>query len=55
VDGDGDIDLVFHFRLGDTSLTCESIAGTLLGETFNGFLIEGVDAVHMIDHGGGGP
>jgi hypothetical protein len=31
VDRDGDLDLVFHFRLGDTALTCESVEGTLTG------------------------
>ena len=55
VDGDGDIDLVFHFRLGDTGLTCASIEGTLTGETFDGQTIEGTDAVRMIDRGGGQP
>ena len=49
VDGDGDIDLVFHFRLGDTGLDCASTEGTLSGETFDGQAIEGTDAVRMID------
>ena len=48
VDGDGDIDLVFHFRLGDTDLTCESTEGTLTGETFDAQAIEGTDRVNMI-------
>jgi hypothetical protein len=51
VDGDGDMDLVFHFRYGDTSLTCASTEGTLVGETFDGIPIEGTDAVRMV--GGG--
>ena len=54
VDGDGDIDLVFHFRLGDTSLTCGSKTGTLIGDTFDGLTIEGVDSVRMVGRGGGG-
>jgi len=49
VDDDGDIDLVFHFRLGETGLLCDSITGTLTGETFDGLPIEGPDAVRMID------
>ena len=53
VDGDGDTDLVLHFRLGDTDLTCDSTEGTLTGETFDGQAIEGTDAVRMIDEGGG--
>ena len=51
MDGDGDIDLVFHFRLGDTGLTCSSIEGTLTGQTFDGKPIEGTDAVRMVDGG----
>jgi len=48
VDGDGDTDLVFHFRLGDTGLTCSSTEGTLVGAIFDGQPIEGSDAVHMV-------
>ncbi|MEE8568320.1 MAG: hypothetical protein V3S81_06895, partial [Anaerolineales bacterium] len=48
VDEDGDMDLVFHFRLGDTSLTCESTMGTLTGETYDGLPIEGSDSVRMV-------
>jgi hypothetical protein len=33
VDGDGDTDLVFHFRYADTEeLTCDSVEATLIGE-----------------------
>lgn len=53
VDGDGDIDLVFHFRLGDTNLACDATEGTLIGETPEGVVIEGIDNVRMIDEGGG--
>ena len=48
VDGDGDIDLVFHFRLGETELDCGSTEGTLTGETFDGEVIEGTDSVNII-------
>lgn len=48
VDGDGDIDLVFHFRRGDTSLACHSTMGTLIGETYDGLPIEGSDSVRMV-------
>jgi len=48
VDGDGDTDLLFHFRLSETGLTCDSTEGTLTGETFDGQAIEGTDSVHMI-------
>src|SRR3989338_7912093 len=55
VDGDGDIDLVFHFRLGDTNLTCEATEAALHGMTFEGISIIGLDSVRMIDEGGGNP
>jgi len=48
VDGDGDTDLVFHFRFGDTDLTCVSTEGTLTGATYDGAQIEGSDAVRMV-------
>jgi PKD repeat protein len=48
VDGDGDTDLVFHFRLGDTGLTCNSTEGTLIGQTFDGLNITGTDVVRMV-------
>jgi hypothetical protein len=48
VDGDGDPDLVFHFRFGETEFTCDSIEGTLTGETFAGQAIEGSDAIRMV-------
>ncbi len=52
--GPGDlVDLVFHFRLGDTALACDSEDGTLTGETFDGQAIEGTDAVQMVGNGGG--
>jgi len=48
VDGDGDIDLVFHFKLGDTDLDCSSTEGTLTGETYDGIPITGFDTLNMI-------
>jgi len=48
VDLDGDIDLVFHFNYDETNLTCESEKGVLSGETFDGSLIEGIDAINMV-------
>lgn len=47
-EGDGDIDLVFHFRLDDTSLNCDSSGGMLTGTTFDGVKISGSDTLHMI-------
>lgn len=48
VDGDGNTDLVLHFRLGETGLGCTSTDGTLTGETFDGEGIEGTDTVRMV-------
>jgi hypothetical protein len=49
VDLDGDMDLVFHFKLGETNLDCLSIEGTLTGELFDGIPITGTDAVRMLN------
>lgn len=48
VDGDGDTDLVLHFRNGETDLTCESTEGTLIGETFDGQAITGSDSINSV-------
>ena len=57
VDGDGDTDLVFHFRFGDTGFSCADIAdgdksanltGTLTGETEDGTPIEGEDNLRLV-------
>lgn len=51
VDGDGDIDLMFHFRQEDTNLNCNSIEGTLSGQTFAGLAVTGTDTIRMIEGG----
>lgn len=48
VNHDRRVDLVLHFRLGDTTLTCGSTEGTLRGMTFTGQWIAGTDAVRMV-------
>jgi phosphate/phosphite/phosphonate ABC transporter binding protein len=48
VDFDGDMDLVFHFRLSDTDLVCWSTEGTLKGWTYDGLPVEGTDTVRML-------
>jgi beta-glucanase (GH16 family) len=35
-DGDGDMDLIFHFRVNETGYDCDSTQLTLTGETFDG-------------------
>lgn len=47
-DKDRDLDLVFHFRLGDTTLSCKSKQGTIVGETFAGSAIIGSDIIRMV-------
>ena len=49
VDGDGDIDLVLHFRVGATGLGCDATQATLSGETFGGAPVAGADGVRMIE------
>jgi Mg-chelatase subunit ChlD len=50
VNGDGYMDLVFHFRLGDTDLfeNYTAVEGVLTGETYDGTPIQGSDAVRML-------
>ena len=48
IDGDGDIDLVFRFRMGDTVLRCEDTEGKLTGLLVDGTPFEGIDAVKMV-------
>jgi len=45
VGGDGDLDLVLHFRTQKTGLTSADTEACLTGETFGGDAIEGCDAV----------
>jgi hypothetical protein len=51
IDLDGDMDLVFHYSLGDTTLTCGSETGTLIGETYDGVFVSGTDSVRMVKVG----
>lgn len=51
IDGDGDIDLVFRFRMGDTVLRCEDTEGKLTGLLVDGTPFEGTDAVKMVSLG----
>ena len=43
VDGDGDIDLMLHFRTQDAGIACGDTSATLTGETTGGQAIEGTD------------
>jgi len=45
VDKDGDLDLVFHFRFGDTGIQCSDTKAVLTGKTLEGFDIIGSDSI----------
>jgi hypothetical protein len=48
IDNDGDIDLLFHFRLGETDLTCASTEATITGQTFSGEYFAGTNQITTI-------
>jgi len=48
VDGDGDIDLVLHFRFGESGIACGDVEAELIGETFDGQAIRGSDAIRTV-------
>ena len=45
VNGDFFDDMVFHFKVSDTGITCGDTDATLTGETFDATPIEGTDSV----------
>lgn len=45
VDGDGDQDLVLHFRTQDTGIQCGNTSASLTGKTTSGIAIEGFDSI----------
>jgi hypothetical protein len=42
------MDLLFHFRLGDTGLSCDSVEGILTGELRSGTSFTGSAEVSMV-------
>lgn len=46
VDNDGDMDLVFHFKYGETNLGCDDEFAVLTGSTYDGIFFTGADKVH---------
>ncbi len=48
VDKDGDLDLVFHFRFGDTGIQCGGTKAILTGKTKEGFNIIGSDSIRTV-------
>jgi len=51
VDGDGDTDMLFHFKTQDLNLDGDSIEAILTGKTTDGISIEGTDTVNIIPKG----
>jgi len=48
VDGDGDSDMVFHFKTQETGIVCGDADATLVGETFGGIPFTGTDTVRTV-------
>jgi hypothetical protein len=48
VDGDGDIDMVLHFRTRDTGIGHGDVEAELIGETWDGIPIRGLDSVRTV-------
>jgi len=48
VDGDGDLDMLFHFKTQNLDLTEESTGATLTGTTYAGWDIQGTDTVNIV-------
>ncbi len=45
VDGDGDTDMILHFKTQDTGIICGEASASLTGETLGGQVIEGSDSI----------
>jgi hypothetical protein len=48
VDGDGNLDLVLHFRTQDTGIQCGDTSASLTGNTFGGVAIRGSDSIRTV-------
>lgn len=48
VDGDGDADMILHFRTQATGIQCGDTAASLTGETFDEQTIQGSDSVNTV-------
>lgn len=52
VDGDGDLDLILHFRTQETGIACGHSAAGLTGQTYTGTPIKGTDSIKTPGCGG---
>ena len=48
VDSDGGLDLMLHFAVQDTGISCGDTGVSLIGETFDGQLIGGSDSIRTV-------
>jgi len=48
VDGDGDADLLMHFRIPDSGIACGDEQAVLTGRTYDGAEFEGIDAIKTV-------
>ncbi len=48
VDGDGDLDMLLHFRVRETGIECGQTEAPLAGETWDGQAIVGSDSIHPL-------
>ncbi len=48
VDGDGDTDMILHFKTQGTGILCGDTSASLTGETFGGQMIEGSDSIRTV-------
>ncbi len=48
VDGDGDLDLLLHFRTQDTGIAPGDTEACLIGQTYDGVPVEGCDSVRTV-------
>ena len=48
VDGDGDLDLMLHFKTQAAGIECEDTEVGLTGKTFDGQIVEGFDSIHIV-------
>jgi hypothetical protein len=48
VDGDGDTDMILHFNTKATGIQCGDTAASLTGETLDGQMIQGSDAIRTV-------
>lgn len=48
VDGDGDTDMILHFKTEDTGILCGATSASLTGETSGGQRIQGSDSINTV-------